>query len=80
MPTFNPRAALRRALPALPEYAALEDTNELAARYYLAKGGATAARAYLREARDAYEEWGARAKVSQLDRELGHVLARSRRD
>ncbi|MEZ4253241.1 MAG: hypothetical protein R3B99_33955 [Polyangiales bacterium] len=54
--------------------------NELAARYYLAKGGATAARAYLREARDAYEEWGARAKVSQLDRELGHVLSRSRRD
>ncbi|MCA9849079.1 MAG: histidinol-phosphate transaminase [Dehalococcoidia bacterium] len=33
MPTFNPRAALRRALPALPEYAALEDTNELAARF-----------------------------------------------
>ncbi|MGE3962248.1 MAG: histidinol-phosphate transaminase [Dehalococcoidia bacterium] len=35
MPTFNPRAALRRGLPELPEYAALEDSHELARRFGL---------------------------------------------
>lgn len=54
--------------------------NELAGRYYLARGGATAARAYLREALDAYAEWGASAKVAQLNAELGHVLERAKRD
>jgi len=33
MPTFEPRAALRRGLPSLPEYAALEDSNELARQF-----------------------------------------------
>ena len=48
--------------------------NELAARYYLAKGSKTAARAYLLEAREAYASWQATAKVEQLERELGDVL------
>ena len=33
MPTFDARAALRRGLPKLPEYAALEDSNELAREF-----------------------------------------------
>lgn len=36
MPTFDAKAALRRSLPALPEYAALEDSNELARQFGLA--------------------------------------------
>ena len=35
MPVFDPRAALRRSLKALPEYAALEDPNEIAREYGL---------------------------------------------
>ncbi len=52
--------------------------NELAARFYLERGSETAARGYLLEAREAYVEWGAQAKVQQLDGELGHVLTRKR--
>lgn len=48
--------------------------NELAGRYYLAKGSKTAARAYLLEARDAYAAWGATGKVEHLEQELGDVL------
>lgn len=48
--------------------------NELAARYYLAKGSKTAARAYLLEAREAYATWGATGKLAHLDDELGDVL------
>ncbi len=35
MPAFDPRAALRRSLKALPEYAALEEPDEIARRYGL---------------------------------------------
>lgn len=52
--------------------------NELAARFYLERGSETAARGYLLEAREAYVEWGAQAKVQQLEGELGHVLTRKR--
>lgn len=48
--------------------------NELAARYYLAKGSKTAARAYLLEAREAYATWGATGKIAHLEQELGDVL------
>jgi PAS domain S-box-containing protein len=40
---------------------------ELAARFYAARDFETIARAYLREARQAYLQWGAGAKVRQLD-------------
>ncbi|HJL05379.1 MAG TPA: serine/threonine-protein kinase PknK [Polyangiaceae bacterium LLY-WYZ-15_(1-7)] len=53
--------------------------NELAARFYLGRGSTTPARAYLREAREAYSDWGASAKVAQLEEELGELLARGRR-
>ena len=53
--------------------------NELAARFYLERGSEPAARGYLAEARQAYETWGAWAKVEQLDEELGHVFRRSAR-
>ena len=53
--------------------------NELAARFYLERGSERAARGFLVEARDAYDEWGAEAKVEQLEAELGHVLRRRRR-
>jgi hypothetical protein len=41
--------------------------NQLAARFYAARGFETIARAYLREARSCYLRWGAEGKVRQLD-------------
>src|SRR5438105_6961091 len=41
--------------------------NELAARFYAARGFETIARAYLKEARYGYLQWGADGKVRQLD-------------
>ena len=41
--------------------------NELAARFYGARGFATIARAYLHNARYCYARWGADGKVRQLD-------------
>ena len=41
--------------------------NELAGRFYLARGLETAGYAYLRSARECYDRWGAVAKVAQLD-------------
>jgi PAS domain S-box-containing protein len=42
--------------------------NELAARFYAARGFAKIAHAYLRDARSCYLRWGADGKVRQLDR------------
>src|SRR6202011_4583335 len=42
-------------------------TNELAARFYAARGFETIAHAYLRNARHCYFRWGALGKVRQLD-------------
>jgi PAS domain S-box-containing protein len=41
--------------------------NELAARFYLARGFEKIGRTYLREARHCYLRWGAAGKVRQLD-------------
>ena len=41
--------------------------NELAARFYAARGFETIAHAYLRKARSCYLRWGADGKVRQLD-------------
>ena len=41
--------------------------NELAARFHAARGFATIAHAYLRDARYCYLRWGAEGKVRQLD-------------
>jgi PAS domain S-box-containing protein len=41
--------------------------NELAARFYAARGFATIAHAYLRNARSCYLRWGALGKVRQLE-------------
>jgi PAS domain S-box-containing protein len=41
--------------------------NELAARFYAARGFETSARAYLKEARYCYLRWGADGKVRQLE-------------
>ncbi len=41
--------------------------NELAARFYIARGLETAGYAHLRNARNCYDSWGARGKVMQLD-------------
>ena len=41
--------------------------NELAARFYAARGLAKIAQAYLRDARSCYLRWGADGKVRQLD-------------
>lgn len=41
--------------------------NELASRFHAARGMETIADAYLRNARDCYERWGALARVRQLE-------------
>ncbi|HYZ63312.1 MAG TPA: ATP-binding protein, partial [Acetobacteraceae bacterium] len=41
--------------------------NELASRFYAARGFAKIAGAYLQDARDLYLQWGAEAKVRQLE-------------
>ncbi len=47
--------------------------NELAARFYNARGLETLAHAYLRNARHCYLRWGANGKVQQLDRHNPHL-------
>ncbi|WP_027576484.1 AAA family ATPase [Bradyrhizobium sp. WSM1743] len=47
--------------------------NELAARFYAARGFERIARAYLADARRAYLRWGADGKVRQLDRVYAHL-------
>jgi predicted ATPase/signal transduction histidine kinase len=47
------------------QYEAL--AHEVAARLYLARGFETIAHAYLRNARNCYDRWGALGKVKQLD-------------
>jgi PAS domain S-box-containing protein len=42
--------------------------HELAAKYYLARDIETAGYAYLRNARNCYDRWGAHGKVKQLDK------------
>ena len=52
--------------------------NELAGRFYGARGFETNARAHLREARHCYRQWGAEGKVRQLDRLYPHVAQEER--
>jgi len=47
--------------------------NELAARFYLARGFEKIANAYLRDARYCYLRWGADGKVRQLDQLYPHI-------
>ena len=47
--------------------------NELAARFYAARGFETIAHAYLRNARHGYLRWGADGKVRQLDALYPHL-------
>jgi PAS domain S-box-containing protein len=49
--------------------------NELAARFYAARGFETIANTYLRNARSCYLRWGADGKVRQLDRLYPHLVA-----
>jgi predicted ATPase/signal transduction histidine kinase len=51
--------------------------NELAGRFYEARGIATIADAYLGNARDCYERWGSLAKVRQLDAQFPQLRARA---
>jgi PAS domain S-box-containing protein len=47
--------------------------NELAGKFYLARGYETSASAYLRNARYCYLRWGALGKVWQLDQRYPHL-------
>ena len=47
--------------------------HEVAARFYLARGFETIAHAYLRNARNCYDRWGALGKVKQLDERYPHL-------
>jgi PAS domain S-box-containing protein len=47
--------------------------NELAARFYMARGFYKIAHTYLRDARDCYRRWGADGKVRQLDELYPHL-------
>ncbi|WP_437855131.1 sensor histidine kinase [Sorangium sp. So ce363] len=49
---------------------------ELAAEFYRARGLATPADSYLRNARAGYFRWGAHAKVEQLDQRYPHLVER----
>ncbi|WP_425157608.1 ATP-binding protein, partial [Candidatus Binatus sp.] len=49
--------------------------NELAARFYAARGFEKIARTYLRDARYCYLRWGADGKVRQLDQLYPHLKA-----
>ncbi len=49
--------------------------NELAARFYAARGLIKIAQMYLRDARQCYCRWGADGKVRQLDQLHPHLLA-----
>ena len=51
--------------------------GELAARFYAARGFATIAQAYLRNARYCFLRWGADGKVRQLDESYPHLRAES---
>jgi predicted ATPase/signal transduction histidine kinase len=48
--------------------------NELAAKFYLARGKTTVARAYLLEARYCFERWGATAKVRDVEERFRQLL------
>jgi PAS domain S-box-containing protein len=47
--------------------------NEVAARFYMARGFDKVARTYLRDARDCYLQWGADGKVQQLENLYPHL-------
>jgi predicted ATPase/signal transduction histidine kinase len=47
--------------------------HEMAARFYLARGFETIAHAYLRNARNCYDRWGAFGKLKQLDERYPHL-------
>jgi PAS domain S-box-containing protein len=49
--------------------------NELASRFYVARGFERIARVYLQDARYGYLRWGADGKVRQLDRLHPHLVA-----
>ena len=63
--TFTNRPSARRSANGFVHNEAL--ANELAARFYAARGFEKIAHAYLRNARDCYLRWGADGKVRQLD-------------
>ena len=47
--------------------------NELAARFYAARGFEKIAHLYLRDAQYCYLQWGAHGKVKQLDERYPHL-------
>jgi PAS domain S-box-containing protein len=47
--------------------------NELAARFYTRRGFERIAKAYLRDARDGYRQWGADGKVRQLEAQYPYL-------
>ena len=54
--------------------------SELAGEFYAARQLATSADAYMRQARDCYERWGALGKVKQLDARHPHLRTRGQAD
>ena len=51
---------------------------EIAARFYLARGFETIGHAYLRNARNCYDSWGALGKVRQLDQRYPRLREKNR--
>ncbi|HWV95149.1 MAG TPA: GAF domain-containing protein, partial [Vicinamibacterales bacterium] len=47
--------------------------NELAARFYASRGFEKTAKAYLRDARDGYRQWGAEGKIRQLQAQYPYL-------
>ncbi len=66
-----------RAIELAKEHLYVNDealANELAAKFYLARGKTGIARAYMQEARHCYKKWGATAKVRDMDERYGRLL------
>ena len=71
-----------RSIQIAGEHDFLQDeaiASETAARFYLESGNEKIAGAYLQDARFAYEQWGAVAKIEQLDEAYPNLLVGRRR-
>ncbi|NET60095.1 MAG: GAF domain-containing protein, partial [Symploca sp. SIO2E6] len=67
-----------RAIALAKEHEYLQEealSNELAGKFYLAQGKTTIARAYMLEARYVYLQWGATAKIQDLEKRYLQLVA-----
>jgi PAS domain S-box-containing protein len=74
--TFDAMQLYEQAIRSAREHGFVQNeglAHEFAARFYLARGFETISHAYLRNARNCYDRWGALGKVKQLDALYPHL-------